>query len=561
VCEVFSNEELEKAGWVEVIKRRVKECLTEPAEFTIGTDKDSPHAFPRLRGLLLHGRTQALTKTQEDRRELRGWFEQRLHELLSHSQLSNASFDPPELVFCIEGLLACDPEAYGLREILLKSVEVLQAKQEHNPNLRPYRPLLCDDRGFALLPLTIEVFNSLLRSLELLQKHPEMRPVIVGLKPVLRRYVDWLLSQRTHLRTEEGEILTGWCSEHTGSKQTIHVWEVSQVVVFLAHYAAWLKEETERELIEVAGFHPQTIEQPESYWPADPPDQSVYGELRRRLIKPRNDVDGEKEYSVLLFGPPGTGKSTFAAYVAHSLGWDLISLAPSDFLVGGADRVEQRAKSLFSALNELRDKVILFDEIDRLVLDRDSALYEQQGDIFQFMTPSMLPKIQRLRDLERCVFIVATNYEERIDPAIKRPGRIDHGLAVMPPNLEERKAYLKDVADCDDVANKTALYTFAELKRVLKDLKDGKDRDEVLKEGPSFRITNYRSRFGLDLKGDLAEGAFKPPIQEFVQAIEIMWGVGTDLPKDAKKVVDAIKEAYEDTPPYNEQLKDLLTPP
>ncbi len=55
------------------------------------------------------------------------------------------------------------------------------------------------------------------------------------------------------------------------------------------------------------------------------------------------------------------------------------------------------------------EAVILLDEIDRLILDRDSKLYSKQGDMFQVRTPGMLPKLKDLRGQKRSIFIIATH--------------------------------------------------------------------------------------------------------------------------------------------------------
>jgi SpoVK/Ycf46/Vps4 family AAA+-type ATPase len=136
-------------------------------------------------------------------------------------------------------------------------------------------------------------------------------------------------------------------------------------------------------------------------------------------------------------------------------------------------------------LQEQSDKVVLLDEIDHFLLDRESSEYRRQTGIFQFMTPGMLTKINDLRAAEKVVFVVATNYEERIDAAIKRPGRIDHKLLLLPPNLAQRNRILLGLfqergrfgrrrADraiqqaLAEVARKTALFTYKELEALVK---------------------------------------------------------------------------------------------
>src|SRR5262249_23912624 len=82
--------------------------------------------------------------------------------------------------------------------------------------------------------------------------------------------------------------------------------------------------------------------------------------------------------------------------------------------------------------------IVLFDEIDQFLLDRNSTLYNDQDDVFKFMTPGMLTKLQNLREAEGVIFIIATNYYERIDSAIKRRGRIDDHFLLSIPDQKQR---------------------------------------------------------------------------------------------------------------------------
>jgi SpoVK/Ycf46/Vps4 family AAA+-type ATPase len=161
-------------------------------------------------------------------------------------------------------------------------------------------------------------------------------------------------------------------------------------------------------------------------------------------VRPWRDSGPSKNYSMLLYGPPGTGKTTIASSIADALGYRLLTVTVSDFLGAGGALVEARAKAIFQMLGAQSDCVILFDEIDAFLLDRDSEHYRRQDTLFQFLTPGMLTKINDLRKTARCIFIIATNYENRIDSAIKRPGRIDRRYLVLPPDLRKRKSIIKN---------------------------------------------------------------------------------------------------------------------
>jgi SpoVK/Ycf46/Vps4 family AAA+-type ATPase len=115
----------------------------------------------------------------------------------------------------------------------------------------------------------------------------------------------------------------------------------------------------------------------------------------------------------------------------------------SDFLGGGGAEIEARAKAIFDVLLSQSECVVLFDEIDNFLLDRDSDRYAKQESVFQFMTPGMLTKLNDLRRARRLIFVVATNYENRIDAAIKRPGRIDQKYLVLPPGSMARQRIIR----------------------------------------------------------------------------------------------------------------------
>ncbi|HEY2666555.1 MAG TPA: ATP-binding protein [Actinomycetota bacterium] len=171
----------------------------------------------------------------------------------------------------------------------------------------------------------------------------------------------------------------------------------------------------------------------------------------------------EKIRSGIFYGPPGAGKTTYVENLAKALGWPLIRLGPYHFLRNGTDRVPEAAKGVFAYLFELRDCVVLFDEMEELfrsrhtlhdekrstleVLDEEAArehcagskLQEQlnSGSDVEFRqrlwTTVFLPLFQDLHDRAHVLFFVATNYAQRLDSAIARPGRFDFVLQVIPP--------------------------------------------------------------------------------------------------------------------------------
>src|SRR5262249_18577101 len=106
-----------------------------------------------------------------------------------------------------------------------------------------------------------------------------------------------------------------------------------------------------------------------------------------------------------------------------------------------------RAKSIFDVLKNLEHVVVLFDEIDQLVPDRDNPDFGAIESVLKFMTPSMLVKFNDLRKTERLIFVMATNYVDRIDAAITRKGRFDRQYLVIPFDSAGRETILSKASD------------------------------------------------------------------------------------------------------------------
>lgn len=356
----------------------------------------------------------------------KAFFETRLHEQLSFSSIPDSRFDPAELAFCLEGLLICAREAVD--PVLFNRVcSVLGKEQETSAYWRPNRPFVAEPTGEIMLPLSVEGANSLLRSIEIMDKDRLYGTFAAAALPMFRRFWQWLRARKVEIAALENRCI-GWHSEHVNEAGVIHLWDTSQVVEFLMGFRKLLHRHVSRETLvqsRVKVGEPQQAGEwnavTERFEPLSSTEIAprVFDMVYTDFVKPWRTNQIQKNYSMLLYGPPGTGKTTIASSIANALQFRLITVTVSDFLGSGGAMVEARAKAIFQMLEAQSDCVILFDEIDAFLLDRDSKHYRDQDTLFQFLTPGMLTKINDLRKAERSIFIVATNYANRDQEAWK----------------------------------------------------------------------------------------------------------------------------------------------
>ncbi|MDY5840649.1 MAG: proteasome ATPase [Corynebacterium camporealensis] len=150
---------------------------------------------------------------------------------------------------------------------------------------------------------------------------------------------------------------------------------------------------------------------------------------------------------VLLYGPPGCGKTLIAKAVANSLSERMDSSAPSYFInVKGPEllnkyvgETERRIRLIFERARELAAKsadrpvIIFFDEMESIFRTRGSGI---SSDMETTVVPQLLTELDGVENLRNVIVIGATNREELIDPAIMRPGRLDIKIRINRPNQQ-----------------------------------------------------------------------------------------------------------------------------
>mmetsp|Transcript_30968 Transcript_30968/g.99906 ORF Transcript_30968/g.99906 Transcript_30968/m.99906 type:complete len:741 (-) Transcript_30968:384-2606(-) len=167
--------------------------------------------------------------------------------------------------------------------------------------------------------------------------------------------------------------------------------------------------------------------------------KSLKSVLAERFLAP----EGPLAYSAVIFGPPGTAKTTTAKAVAEALGYGFVVVDTSTFLAAGMPNVFSRVAYVFGRLKKLQDTVVLFDEVEEFCLDRRGDLATKSVES-RMLTTALLTQLNDLRQARRCIFFVATNRLDDFDSAIVRPGRIDLLLFVGTPSLPARVQRFRD---------------------------------------------------------------------------------------------------------------------
>jgi transitional endoplasmic reticulum ATPase len=141
---------------------------------------------------------------------------------------------------------------------------------------------------------------------------------------------------------------------------------------------------------------------------------------------------------VLLYGPPGTGKTLIAKAVANESGATFFAIQGPEIMGRYYGQSEERLRDIFKEAEESSPSIIFLDEIDSIAPNRDSVT----GEVERRVVAQLLTLMDGLSGKGDIIVIGATNREDSIDPALRRPGRFDREIEIGIPGRKGRRDIL-----------------------------------------------------------------------------------------------------------------------
>ncbi len=159
--------------------------------------------------------------------------------------------------------------------------------------------------------------------------------------------------------------------------------------------------------------------------------------LKHPELFQRLGIDPPK--GVLLYGPPGTGKTLIAKAVASEAGASFYSIQGPEIMSKYYGDTEKALRDKFTEAEQSAPSIIFIDELDSIAPKRD----EVQGEVERRLVAQMLTLMDGLSARGSVIVIGATNREDSIDPALRRPGRFDREIEIGVPDREGRKEVMQ----------------------------------------------------------------------------------------------------------------------
>ena len=182
----------------------------------------------------------------------------------------------------------------------------------------------------------------------------------------------------------------------------------------------------------------------------------------------------EPHSGILLYGPPGCGKTLIAKVLASESEANMYSINGPEIMNKYYGETEAKLRDIFKEAKDNSPSIIFIDEIDAIAPKREEAY----GDVEKRVVAQLLALMDGLNDRGNVIVLGATNRPDSVDPALRRPGRFDREFEISVPNEDGRIEILlihirgmpvaEDV-DLKDLASELHGYTGADIKSLCKE--------------------------------------------------------------------------------------------
>ncbi len=411
---------------------------------------------------------------------------------MARASIGGHAFDPVSLAIATCCKLRLD-EGFRSTPLYVDCLRKIFACQQPDGCWPSGAAISLDETADVIQQPSIELATELIESIVdygLLVEHTEQSQQVIALiTPCFRRLAHFIETTYCAARkgTDNGDkTIHGWCSDRAPLPGYTETWITAYVCRFLLKY----------HLLEKAYLRAKALQKLEVpfYTPKHRPDKWKESEKWEEIMEPDSILEPKKRIetligpledkmtnglplklckkdrvSFILCGPPGSGKTYLVNQLAHHLDWPLVELSPSHFIRNGIEFIESTSKEVFDTLMQLFHAVVFFDECDELFRERKSDEEKSGRNILNFLTPCMLPKLQKLHDQRHVLFVVGTNFLCNMDKAITRSGRFDIKLILDRPDEACREKFLPKNDDGqiapDNFLKQTCGMTITELKQ------------------------------------------------------------------------------------------------